>query len=156
MKPTPGRNNPTRLLPWVDFKEILGAGLYSYEEGVRHPGWEREWSNPLGRRRRTASRASPTGRGGPSPSRPSGSFWKAFPLCSLGQGVCAPRPPSPGSPLPKRRRAWPLEALEEVEAHPEVPYLDLDGEEEATEIVFIGQGILRRQELERALAVCLG
>ncbi|WP_231291404.1 GTP-binding protein [Thermus sp. CCB_US3_UF1] len=43
-----------------------------------------------------------------------------------------------------------------MEAHPEVPYLDLGGEEEATEIVFIGQGILRRQELERALAVCLG
>ncbi|AEV15274.1 hypothetical protein TCCBUS3UF1_2250 [Thermus sp. CCB_US3_UF1] len=90
MKPTPGRNNPTRLLPWVDFKEILGAGLYSYEEGVRHPGWEREWSNPLRETEEDGFQSFAHRERRPFPFQAFWEFLQGLPPMSSGpRGLCA-------------------------------------------------------------------
>lgn len=140
----------------VDPKEILDTGLYDYEEGVRHPDWEKEWSSPTKETEEYGFQSFVYRERRPFRFQAFWEFLENFPTYVLRAKGFVRFADHPPALLSQAGESLVLEALEEAEAH-EGPYLDLGGgEEETTEIVFIGQGILRRrQELERALALCL-
>lgn len=141
----------------VDPKEILNTGLYNYQEGVRHPDWEREWQAPTRETEEYGFQSFIYREGRPFRFAKFRSFLEYFPNYVLRAKGFVRFVDHPPALLSQAGESVVLETLEEAPGE-EVPlYLDLgDKEEEATEIVFIGQGILRRrEEIERALALCL-
>ena len=140
----------------VDPGQILGTGLYDYEEGVRHPDWEREWQAPTKETEEYGFQSFVYRQGRPFRFAKFWSFLESFlayVLRAKGFVRFADHPPAL---LSQAGESVVLEALEEAPAKEAPLYLDLGGEEEGTEIVFIGQGILRRRaEIESALALCL-
>lgn len=139
-------------------EEILGVGVYDYEEGLRHPQWEEEWRAPTKETEEYGFQSFVYREKRPFRFAPFRTFLENFPgyiLRSKGFIRFADHPPVL---LSQAGDSVVLEVLEGPARDGETLYLDLAGEDgvEDTEIVFIGQGILRRrQELERSLALCL-
>lgn len=90
----------------VDPKEILGTGLYDYGEGVRHPSWEREWSNPTRETEEYGFQSFVYRERRPFRFQAFWEFLENFPPMSSGpRGLCA-SPTIPRLSSPRRGRAW--------------------------------------------------
>ncbi|GLV48436.1 GTP-binding protein [Thermus sp. LT1-2-5] len=142
----------------VDPALLLGTGLYDYEEGVKHPDWEREWNAPSKETEEYGFQSIVYRQERPFRFQAFWAFleaWPSYVLRAKGFVRFADHPPAflshAGSSLVLETLGPP-----NLEDTPYLPLPEPTEGEGPTEIVFIGQGIRKWQgELEKALAACL-
>jgi len=140
----------------VDPALLLGTGLYDYETGMEHPDWAKEWEAPTKETEEYGFQSFVYRRERPFRFQDFWGFlesWPPYVLRAKGFVRFADRP---SGLLSFAGKSLVLEMLAPQEENPLYLPLPEPEAEEPTEIVFIGQGLLkRRRALEEALDACL-